>query len=186
MPSALVLLADGAEEMETVIIVDVLRRAEIDTFLAGIAGSHEVTCSRRVVIKPDGSLEDAKAKGPFDIIILPGGAKGADNLAESLSVKELLKEQVERDHYIGAICAAPKALAAHGIATGKTITSYPSFKDQLSATYTYSEERVVADGKIITSRGPGTSFEFALAIVETLKGKSARDSVAGPMLLSHQ
>ncbi|OQV23422.1 Protein deglycase DJ-1 [Hypsibius exemplaris] len=183
---ALVILAEGAEEMETVIPVDVLRRAGVKVTLAGLAGKDPVKCSRDVTIKPDNSLEEAWSAGAhFDVVILPGGNDGSKNLAQSSLVKRVLEEQVKRQGLIAAICAGPTALKAHGIAKGAKITSYPTVKDQLTADYQYVEERVVKDGQIITSRGPGTSFEFALAIVEALVGKEKADSVKAPLLLLH-
>ncbi|KAJ8021195.1 Protein/nucleic acid deglycase DJ-1 [Holothuria leucospilota] len=183
--SALLILAAGAEEMETVIPTDVLRRAEINVTVAGLAGADPVTCSRSVVIKPDKSLEDAMKAGPYDVIILPGGGPGAKALSESSKVKEVLEAQVGRNGHIAAICAAPMALLTHGIGKGQKLTSHPSIKDMLvqSGHYTYSEDRVVVDGKLITSRGPGTAFEFALALVEAIKGKDVVNKIVPPMLL---
>lgn len=183
MPSALVLLSEGAEEMETVITVDVLRRGGIDVTLAGLEGTNPVTCSRNVVIKPDAALSDA-AKKDYDVVICPGGAKGADNLAASSAVGSLLKKQESRGGLIACICAAPIALKSHGIAKGKNVTSHPSVDKVLKdAGYQYSEGRVVIDGKLVTSRGPGTTFEFALTLVELLAGKEKKESLIPPMLL---
>ncbi|XP_050009294.1 Parkinson disease protein 7 isoform X2 [Alexandromys fortis] len=102
---ALVILAKGAEEMETVIPVDVMRRAGIKVTVAGLAGKDPVQCSRDVMICPDASLEDAKKQGPYDVVVLPGGNLGAQNLSESPVVKEILKEQESRKGLIAAICA---------------------------------------------------------------------------------
>ncbi|KAL0603522.1 Parkinson disease protein 7-like protein [Plecturocebus cupreus] len=170
---ALVILAKGAEEMETVIPVDVMRRAGIKVTIAGLAGKDPVQCSRDVLICPDASLEDAKKEGPYDVVVLPGGNLGAQNLSESTAVKEILKEQENRKGLIAAICAGPTALLAHEIGFGSKVTTHPLAKDKMmnGGHYTYSENRVEKDGLILTSRGPGTSFEFALAIVEALNGK---------------
>uniref|UniRef100_A0A2K5I4D8 protein deglycase n=1 Tax=Colobus angolensis palliatus TaxID=336983 RepID=A0A2K5I4D8_COLAP len=139
---ALVILAKGAEEMETVILVDVMRRAGIKVTIAGLAGKDPVQCSRDVVICPDASLED--------------------NLSESAAVKEIPKEQENRKGLIAAICAGPTALLAHEIGFGSKVTTHPLAKDKMmnGGHYTYSENRVEKDGLILTSRGPGTSFEF--------------------------
>ena len=167
---ALVLLAKGAEEMETVITVDVLRRGKIPTTVASLDedASRPVSCSRDVKVMADCSLKEAMAKGPYDAIVLPGGLKGAQNLAAAPAIKEILKKQEERGEIIAAICAAPIALKAHEICKGRKVTSYPSFKDQLVGYYDYCEDRVVVDGTLVTSRGPGTCFEFALKLVELL------------------
>lgn len=182
MTKALVILSEGAEEMETVITVDVLRRANIDVTLAGLTGVEPVVCSRKVKIVPDVALKDATLKGPYDVVVCPGGAGGANNLAESSDVGSILQEQEKSGRLVAAVCAAPIALASHKIFTGKNVTSHPSVKEKLGD-YKYSEERVVQDGKLITSRGPGTCFEFALKIVEALEGKEKADSLVAPMLL---
>lgn len=126
---ALVILAPGAEEMETVIIVDVLRRAGMEVILAGLISADPVECSRSVKIVPDISLEEAMKLGPFDVVVLPGGVDGAKCLSESSKVKEVLYEQEKEGRCIAAVCAAPSALVAHGIAKGKTITSHPVMKE---------------------------------------------------------
>jgi len=181
MVRALVLLAPGAEEMEVVISIDVLRRAEIEVVVAGLQGAKVATCSRQVKLVPDVALDDVQ--GTFEVVVLPGGLPGSETLADSPKVQELLREQEEAGRRIAAICAAPIALVAAGVAKGQALTSHPSVRERVEGHGTYSEERVVCSGKVITSRGPGTAFEFALAIVETLLGREAAQKVAAPMLL---
>lgn len=184
MKTAAVLLAEGAEEMETVISVDVLRRGGIDVKLVGVQGSEAVLCSRNVKIVPDTTLAEASKSAPYDVVVLPGGANGAKNLAASAEVRNLLETQVKNNKLVAAVCAAPIALVSHNIKPGSTVTSHPSVKGKMEeGGYKYSEDRVVTDGKLITSRGPGTTFEFALKIVETLEGKEKADSLVQPMLL---
>ncbi|KAK3583391.1 hypothetical protein CHS0354_040354 [Potamilus streckersoni] len=184
MVKALVILAEGAEEMETVITVDVLRRGGVEVTLAGLTDSSPVLCSRNVMLVPDTSLEKAKSDGPYDIVVCPGGAKGAQSLASSAEVKAVLQDQEKSGQWIAAVCAAPIALASHEIGKGKMVTSHPSVKEiMVDGGYTYSEDRVVQDGKLITSRGPGTCFEFALKIVESLQGEDKAKSLIQPMLL---
>ncbi|XP_063173798.1 Parkinson disease protein 7 isoform X2 [Candoia aspera] len=148
---ALVILARGAEEMETVIPTDLMRRAG----------------------------------GPYDVVVLPGGNQGAQNLSESPLVKEILKDQDSQRGLIAAICAGPTALLAHEIGFGSRVTTHPLAKDKMmvGGHYKYSENRVEKDGHIITSRGPGTSFEFGLAIVETLLGKEEATKTKAPLVL---
>lgn len=121
------------------------------------------------------------------MLVLPGGLGGAKALANSKEVGELLKQQESNGGYIAAICAAPTALRAHQIGFGKSLTSYPSVKECLveGGKYIYKEDRVVVDGKLITSRGPGTAFDFALNIVEQLQGKEKAAEVAKAMLLEY-
>uniref|UniRef100_A0A5F9CHL7 Parkinson disease protein 7 homolog n=1 Tax=Oryctolagus cuniculus TaxID=9986 RepID=A0A5F9CHL7_RABIT len=158
---------------------------KIKVTVAGLAGKDPVQCSRDVVICPDASLEDAKKEGPYDVVVLPGGNLGAQNLSESAAVKEILKEQEKRKGLIAAICAGPTALLAHEIGFGSKVTTHPLAKDKMmnGSHYSYSESRVERDGLILTSRGPGTSFEFALAIVEALSGKEVADQVKAPLVL---
>ena len=184
-PRALVLLATGAEEMETVITVDVLRRGGVEVVVAGVAGEAAVTCSRNVRIVPDSNLATAATQGPYDCIILPGGGPGAAALCESAEVGTLLQEQDTAGRIVAAICAAPTALLTHKIGLGKKITSYPApaFKEKLSGPYTYLEEKVVVDGNIVTSRGPGTTFDFGLELVKIMVGEEKMREVASAMLL---
>lgn len=181
MARVLVLLAPGAEEMETVIAVDVLRRAEMEVVLAGLQGTHAVTCSRQVKLQPDIALD--AVQGTFDVVVLPGGAQGAEALAASPKVQELLREQEKAGRHIAAICAAPIALVTADVGKGQKLTSHPSVKARVEAHGTYCEDRVVRSGKLITSRGPGTAFEFALAVIEELLSRDAAQKVAAPMLL---
>ncbi|XP_062505429.1 Parkinson disease protein 7-like isoform X2 [Corticium candelabrum] len=180
---ALLILAEGAEEMETVISADVMRRGGIEVTVAGLDGSEPVLCSRNVRIVPDTSLDAAMHKAPFDAVVLPGGNGGAKRLSESATVKEVLKTHEKEGKVLAAVCAGPTAFLAHDIAPGKRVTSHPSVKDKLSTAYVYCEERVVSDGHIITSRGPGTSFEFALAIVSALCGEETAAKISVPMIL---
>lgn len=155
--------------------------------VAGLPDSNPVKCSRDVVIKPEVSLSEAASRGPFDVLVLPGGLGGARALAESAEVGKLLKEQEKEDRLIAAICAAPTALRAHGIGVGKSVTSYPAMEKCMTegGLYAYKEDKVVVDGKLITSRGPGTAFDFGLRIVEELEGKEKAGEVAKAMLLSY-
>ncbi|XP_012273903.1 protein dj-1beta [Orussus abietinus] len=179
--TAILLLADGAEEMEAVITTDVLRRAGIQVTIASITSDGCIKCSRDVKICTDVKLADVKTE-KFDAVILPGGLGGSKALASSPEVGSLLKEQEAKGGVIAAICAAPTALKSHDVAKGKQITSYPSFKDELKDDYKYLDEKVVTDGNLITSRGPATAFAFGLAIVEKLLNKEAAAPVAKAML----
>jgi len=151
--------------------------------IAGVEERESVVCSRNVVIKPDLPLSEA-IKKDYDVVVCPGGLKGAQTLASSAEVGKLLKKQEARGALIACICAAPLALKSHGIGKDKRITSHPSVDKQLKENgYTYSEDRVVVDGKLVTSRGPGTTFEFALAIIELLEGKEKKDSMTAQLLV---
>jgi protein DJ-1 len=181
-PRALVLLADGAEEIEVTVTVDVLRRGEIDVVVAGVDGPDTVACSRGVRLTPDCSL--AEVRGPFDVVVLPGGLGGTERLCSSTDVGKVLTEQEAAGRDIAAICAAPLALVHHRVCAGREFTSHPSVRADVEGYGYYREDRVVEDEGLITSRGPGTAFEFALALVAKLAGRERADSLRGPMLLA--
>jgi len=181
---ALVVISNGSEEIESVTPIDVLRRANVEVTVAGLQSKENVICSRNVILGPEVSFAEALTKGTYDAIILPGGLGGAKCFSESKELGDFLKEQEKSGRLVAAICAAPTALKAHGIGNGKSITSYPSVKDQMTdgGNYIYSEDRVVIDGNLITSRGPGTAMEFSLALVEYLVGKEKSEEVAKGLL----
>jgi len=174
MARVLIPLAQGCEELEAVTIIDLLRRAEIEVVTAGLEDG-SITASRGVVLTPDTHL-DAVADQDFDMIVLPGGLPGADHLDKDPRVHALLKRLSESGKYTAAICAAPKILANAGLLEGKSATCYPGFLEPFPHVDVLGSS-VVSDGKVITSRGPGTAMDFALALIETLKGKALRKSV---------
>ncbi|KAL6262455.1 protein dj-1beta-like [Pogonomyrmex barbatus] len=180
--TAILVIADGSEEMEAVITVDVLRRAGIAVTVAGVWDANCVKCSRDIKICTDARFTDATCDKSYDIVILPGGLSGSKALASSVEVGRLLEEQDRENKLIAAICAAPIALKAHNIGKGKRITSYPTMKNDLCNDYKYVEEKVVIDGNIITSQGPATAFDFGLTIVEILLNKETALTVAKAML----
>lgn len=182
MKMVAVLLADGAEEIEAVTVIDILRRAGVQVSVVGLTGD-PVEASRGVRLVPDSSLEQVQDES-FDAVVLPGGAAGADRLAEDARVHDLLKRTFAEGRLVAAICAAPKVLKAAGILTGRRVTSYPGHLNPGDEDYTYVEEPVVRDGNILTSRGPGTAMDFALSLVQALEGYSARRKVEAPLLRS--
>ncbi|ORZ37542.1 class I glutamine amidotransferase-like protein [Catenaria anguillulae PL171] len=196
--SALVVVADGSEEMEAVITIDVLRRAAIIVTVAGLDGA--------VRLVPDASLSTIVASAKkFDIIVFPGGLGGAKAFQLSGTVHSLIHTQLaDPTRTLAFICAAPLALGTAAstqslvkpnlLPAKLPITSHPSVKDEVVALLTkagvtavdYKDDaRVVValNGRLITSRGPGTTFEFALEIVRQLCGEEKRNEVAGPMLM---
>ena len=176
VPRVLVPLAQGCEELEAVTIIDLLRRAGIEVTSAGLdAGS--VTASRGVTLIPDTDLESA-LKSNYDMIVLPGGLPGADHLDNDERIRSILKKMADDNKYTAAICAAPKVLANAGVLAGKTVASYPGLLDKLGLSdTTLSNEAVVRDGKVITSRSPGTAIDFALELIEVLSGEEKRHEV---------
>ncbi|VDL78007.1 unnamed protein product [Nippostrongylus brasiliensis] len=149
---------------------------------AGLKGPGPVTCARKTVVTPDCDLKDVLST-TFDVVILPGGQPGSNTLAASDVVGRVLKAHHDAKKYVAAICAAPIALKSHGIPAA-TVTSHPSVRAQLEqGGYKYSEDRVVVSDLVVTSRGPGTAFEFALTLVELLVGSDKRKALIDPMLL---
>lgn len=176
MADVLVPLAQGCEELEAVTIIDILRRAEINVVSAGLT-AEPVRCSRGTVLIADKTLDEALQQD-YDMVALPGGLPGADHLNDDQRIHQLLKQMADGDKYTAAICAAPKVLATAGILSGKRATSFPGTLEKLDLKDTDIEQNpVVTDGKVITSRGPGTAMEFALVLVEKLRGKEIRNSV---------
>ena len=176
MATVLVPLAEGFEELEAISIIDILRRADIDVVVAGLAAG-VVKASRGTNVVPDMTFDDALQRD-YDMVVLPGGMPGAANLNEDARVHELLKKMANSGKFTGAICAAPMVLANAGVLDGKRATSYPGFVDKMDLpTVTYTGGAVERDGMVITSRGAGTALDFALALVDALAGREKRDAV---------
>ncbi|MCX7921258.1 MAG: DJ-1/PfpI family protein [Clostridia bacterium] len=174
-------LADGFEEIEAVSIVDVLRRAEIDVETVSIMGRKEVRGAHDIVVLSDILFEEADYP-KADMIILPGGLPGVNNLEAHEGLKEQLKDFIEQGKWIGAICAAPMILGRMGLLEGKSVTCYPGCEPQLRGANT-TKESSVWDGKVITSRGPGTSIDFALKVVEALEGADIANALKQGMIV---
>ncbi|MBL0226865.1 MAG: DJ-1/PfpI family protein [Geobacteraceae bacterium] len=180
MPKVLVPIAEGFEEIEALAIVDILRRAEIEVVLAGLHPG-PVTSARKISVLPDATIDSVSSDG-FDMIVLPGGQPGTDNLNNDPRIHRLLADFQASGKLIGAICAAPIILAAAGLLSGRRATSYPSYSTKLDGAV-YEDRTVVTDGNIMTSQGPGTTIAFALAIVSRLSGEYVSEAVTKSMLV---
>lgn len=174
MPKVLIPLAQGCEEIEAVSVINILRRGGIEALSAGL-DAQPVKGSRGVMLIPDTTLDEA-LKHEFDMVVLPGGQPGTNNLKADPRIVALLKDMAKRGKYTCAICAAPSVLAHAGLLEGKAATSFPGCLDDSSGAQ-LKNAAVVRDGKVITSRGPGTAMDFALDLVEILAGKPQRDQV---------
>lgn len=176
MPSVLVPLAQGCEELEAVTVIDLLRRAQIDVVTASL-DKEPVHASRGTVLIADKTLDEALQQD-YDMIVLPGGLPGADHLDADPRIKKLLKNMSADNKFTAAICAAPKVLASAGLLAGKRATGFPGVLEKLQLPDTeIVESPVVIDDKVITSSGPGTAMDFALQLIELLSGKDSRNSV---------
>lgn len=180
--TAIVLFAEGFEEIEATTVLDVLRRAEIDTFAVSISEKDVVTGARGISIVTNRCLKDISGS-LFDLIVLPGGMPGADNLRQNERVEDLIHHHHINQKYIAAICAAPYVLGELGILDGKKATSYPTFQNRLGKAEVLNES-VVVDGNLITSQGVGTALEFSLKIVSTLKSSEAAKELGAAMIIS--
>lgn len=175
----LIAIADGSEEMETVIPADVLRRAGADVTLASV-NKLEITASRGIKLIADKLIAECE-KENFDLIVLPGGMPGAEHLRDSVILKNMLQKQAAAGKLIAAICAAPVVvLQHHGLLDGKKATCHPALLHELKNS---SKERVVISDNIITSQGPGTAAEFALKLVELLIDAKTAQKVASGLVL---
>ena len=195
---AIVLLAGGFEEVEAVTPIDYLRRAGIEVTTASVGngeGNLVVKGARGIPVVADAALEELAESGKlcpseWDAVVVPGGLGGADNLASSTITGRFLKEMAKADRWICAICAAPaRVLSPLGILAGKNFTCYPGEEEKVlaggaaSAGAKWSDERVVLDGNIITSRGAGTAAEFACAIIAKLVDEDEKIKLAEKVLL---
>lgn len=179
----LIPVADGVEDIETVTLIDVLRRAELDVVVASVQSGKEITAARGTRIVADERLEDVRGR-EWKAVILPGGLPGAENLRDSDTLKQILIEQARGERWFGAICASPAyVLATHGLLDNRRATCYPAFQTQIPDR-TQAELRVVQDGNCITSQGPGTAMAFALTWVEKLRNARQADRIAEAMLTS--
>ena len=174
MASVLVPLAQGCEELEAVTVVDLLRRAGVQVVTAGLDNA-PVRASRGVVLLADMTLDEA-LKQEYDMLVLPGGLPGADHLDGDPRIRGLLRTMADSGRYTAAICAAPKVLASTGLLEGKKVTSFPGVLDAFTD-LDYRSDPVVQDGRMITSRGPGTAMDFALTLIENLLGMDKRNEV---------
>lgn len=179
MKTALVLFAEGSEELETVTVVNILRRGGVQVSLAGLqAGA--LRGSRGITLQPDTTLDATQGKA-FDMVVLPGGQPGTNHLKADPRVAQLLQHMAAQDKFITAICAAPSVLAEAGLLDGKRATSFPTCLDDYPKV-AQQMSAVVEDGKLITSRGPGTAMDFALLLLERLVGASKRLEVENSLV----
>lgn len=181
MVDVLIPIADGFEEIEALTLVDLFRRAGFAVDVAGIDDG-PVKGAHGVAINPDTGLDAVLQKG-YDLVVLPGGMPNADLLNADRRIHGIITRHHDDGRYVAAICASPRVLADAGLLRGKRATSYPGTLDRMADSGAiYTAAAVEVDGRIATSRGPGTAMEFALTLIELLAGCEAREEVEQPLL----
>ena len=181
MDKIVVLLKNGFEEIEALTIVDYLRRADLKVELVSTEDKLEVNGAHDIKIVADTMFDDLD-KEQIELIFLPGGMPGAENLSKDQKVLDLISSHDKNGRPIAAICAAPIVLENSGVIKNKKVTSYPSFDKQLASISEYKEDLVYVDENIITSRGPATAVFMALKLIELLKGREKMQEIKKDIL----
>ena len=178
---ALIILADGFEEVEAITSIDILRRAQVDVIIAALSAK-PVTGAHGIKINADILLDQFNQD--IDALVLPGGSPGSENLNKSKKVHEIISRAFKANKVVAAICAAPAlVLEPAGILKNKRATCYPGMEKLFSRNVKFVEEAVVRDGNLITGRGIGAALRFALCIVEALIDKPTAEALAEKVLV---
>lgn len=180
MPDVIMPLAEGCEEMEAVITIDVLRRAGWKVVTASL-GEGPVVCSRGVRLLADARWQDLDP-ADFDMLVIPGGKGGTDRLLRDPAILEAVRVFDLAEKRIAAICAGPLVLEEAGVLAGRRMTSHPSVADEFRDGLRENAP-VVVDGHLVTSQGPGTAFAFALELVASVEGREKAEALARAMVL---
>lgn len=183
MPKVLLYFANDTEECEALIVVDLLRRANVDVTIAAVGGSRNVTSSHKVSLLADALAEEV-TPADFDLLVLPGGWPGTKNLEDCPAVIRAVKEFADAGKPIAAICAAPSILGHLGLLEGKRATSYVSFRQELTGA-TVLDEEFVTDGNITTSYGLGGAIPFGLELIRILLGQAEADRIKEAIAYRH-
>lgn len=189
--NAIVLLAEGFEEVEAITPIDYLRRAGIAVTIAAVgnSGALSVKGARGITVNADAALSGLIQQGradaaAWDAVIIPGGIPGATNIAASPEAGALITAMAAAGKLVCAICASPAlALAPLGLLSGRKFTCYPGMEEKVQDTSTWTDECVAIDGNIITSRGAGTAGKFAIAIIGQLLTEAEGNKIAQAVLL---
>lgn len=176
-------IANGTEEVEALIPVDVLRRAGVDITIVSTTGELVVTSAHNVNIVADALIEDVDVSDA-DLLMIPGGIPGAPNLCAHPTVREMILKQYKSGKLVSAICAGPMIFGSLGIAKGKRCTCYPGCEGDI-AEAEYTAELVTVDGNVITGEGPAASFPYAYTLCEILCGKEKAEQLKQGMMFNH-
>lgn len=179
MKKALIFLTTGFEEIEALGTVDILRRGGVEVKTVSLTETKIVEASHGVPVVADLMFKEAGFT-TADILIIPGGTPKYN---EHEGLKREVKAFYDKGKTVAAICAAPMVLGGLGILKGKKATCYPGFEKYLEGAILETDKPVVVDGNVITGRGPGLTFDFALQLLEILEGKSKKNEIAKALLL---
>ena len=183
MSKAVVFFADGTEECEALLVIDLLRRAKVEVTVASAMGRKELVSSHKIHLTADALAEDVDYSD-VDLVVLPGGFPGTPNLAAHKPGTAPGKAFAAAGKKVAAICAAPSVLASLGLLEGKNATAHAGFQDQLAGAIVHDEE-VVVDGNLTTSYGLGGAIPFALELVRQLAGKEEADRIQNAIAYRH-
>lgn len=168
-------LANGFEEVEALCPLDLLRRAGVEVTTVGVGG--ESVCGAHGIVVGTDMPEIMYRDSSPEMIILPGGMPGAENLDNSRIVDAAIRSASRNGAYLAAICAAPMIIGKRGLLSGKRAVCFPGFEEYLEGAEIETSETVACDGNIITAKGMGAAFEFGLALVEALKGREVAERI---------
>ena len=184
MPTALIVLAPGAEEIETIVAADVLVRGGVQVTLASVgpepvAGAPSTVVGSRGIILGAHARFDAVATQNFDLVYLPGGNGSATTCTEDPRIQALAERQLRSGRWLAALCAAPRALVPRKLCAGRNVTSFPGVRAEVEPhAKAWLDQPVVVDGNLITSQAAGTTMHLALKLVELLSNRATADQVA--------
>ena len=179
MSKAYVFMANGSEEVEALMVVDILRRAKVDVDIVSVTGENVVVGSHNIRVIADKLVEDIEDNA--DLIVLPGGIPGTYNLRDNQRLSEIVTEQYKSGRYVSAICAAPTILGGLGILEGRHACCYPGYEEELNC-YETCMDAVVVDDNVITSRGLGTAADFGLALVSLLTDEETAEALSNKII----
>ena len=180
---AAVILADGFEPLEVVAPVDALRRGGVDVALVSIMGGTEVISAQNIAVHADMVLDQINLDD-CDMIIIPGGSVGVENIMKCEPVRAALTSHMQADKLVGSICAGPTVLADCRLLIGRKATCYPGCETVFPEGAYVADQDVVVDGNLITATGPAVALAFGIALLEALAGKETADQVASGMLFA--
>lgn len=177
---AIVLLADGCEELETVSILDVLRRGGVDVRTRAVAGSTHIHGPHGIDLAADAPFDPTEED--FDLVAFPGGMGCMQTLRASEPVLGFLRKAAEAGKIVGSVCASPAVLGAAGLLEGRRFCCYPGIEEMIEGGTYVPDVPVVRDGNIVTGTGPATAVAFALELLAALAGPAVRDKIAAGLL----